>query len=1194
MGVRMLRSIAAVVGSVLVLLSGVAVASAQTTSLVGGGLTVLPPVTIGPDLITYGGFETFSSGVPTGWSGGSGWAVDQLVRHSGTYSYRATGAFGTVTRKVQLRRGTYRLSGWIKTQNLGAGTNGGARLLIDFRPSINTWNSTAIIAGTADWSRYELPNLIVTQDAVVSIQLQNYHNTAGTVWFDDIRLEEQLAQPVDVFMLYPNFRGMLFDDGPATMRFNVAVTPPGGDLTRYRVTGTLRDEATGGVLLTQNYTAADNFVAEMTGTLMQYGRPYVVVFSLVDLSTGQKVYSYPAHRVSRLPQGARAAMKIAFDERNRVLVKGVPRFVLGVYDSGLGYGVDDAYWESLLWSPTGARRMHDMRVNFYLNYWYGGAPAFAMNSLMNNLQRHGVMYLQTGNCFGQYPTSTDFLINSSDAYVQSIGAHPGSAGYYTIDECLSTLMPGAFTQYNRLRRLDPDSLTFMTNFAGPELRVWRDAADIISTDPYPMYGAEPAGGYYHRIVADGTASTRTMLHDSRPFMTVLQFFKFTSQGRFPTRLEMSNHAKMAIVEGARGLWWWSLGGNALGAVCSGWCTEKINHMNDLKAVVNEIADLEPALVADDAPGALSAISNPAIRFKVKRVNGHGYVFAYNTTSAPASATFTWNTAPGTVTVSGENRSLIASGNSFIDSFGPYQAHVYVIGNGGGAGTPAPTVGFVNPALNATVTGTTTVTMSAAGGSGTGYTYTLAVGGITVYSGTNGTFSWNTTAVANGIHTLTATVKDSSGQSGVASRSVSVSNVVIAPAPTVSFATPAAGATVSGTSTVTLAASGGSGTGYIFKLSVDGVVVYTGTNKTIGWNTATATNGTHTLAAMVTDSNGKNGTSARSVTVSNATFVKAPSLTFVAPAAGATVSGTATVTLAASGGSGTGYSYKLAVDGVVVYAGTNRTIPWNTLTVKNGAHTLAAMVTDSNGKNGTTGRSVTVSNATFAKAPSLTFAAPAAGATVSGTATVTLAASGGSGTGYSYKLAVDGVVIYAGTNRTIPWNTLTVKNGAHTLAAMVTDSNGNNGTTGRSVTVSNTAAAATLSIAYNGKLRDRVGQGNTALSPDGARDGTLTVTLNATGGRTITGLRLESLKRGIWDTNASSPYWALAVAATLDGVLMNNASSMAVKFTVPNGGRFALFASDVGDVEFAAGTTLTVWATFSDGTTATGTITRPSS
>src|SRR5439155_1750977 len=226
---------------------------------------------------------------------------------------------------------------------------------------------------------------------------------------------QQLPQPVDVFMLYPNYRGMLFDDQPQTMRFDVTVTPPGGDFGRVKIRGALKDEGTGQQLSSQDFTASANFVAQIDGSGMQAGRAYQVVFSVVDAATGGVTYTYPAYRVSKVAGSARASMNISVDAKNRLLVRGTPRFVLGVYDSGMGYGSDDVFWENLLWSDSGERHMNGLRINFYLNYWYGAAPAPQMDSLMANLQKHGVMYLQTGNCFDKFPADNAFLINSSDA-----------------------------------------------------------------------------------------------------------------------------------------------------------------------------------------------------------------------------------------------------------------------------------------------------------------------------------------------------------------------------------------------------------------------------------------------------------------------------------------------------------------------------------------------------------------------------------------------------------------------------------------------------------------------------------------------------------------------------------------------------------------------------------------------------------
>ena len=1086
----MQRWIYVVFGSVLLVLGSVLPALAQNT-LVGGGLTALPTVSLGPNLLANGGFETLAGGTPASWTTGAGLGTDQLVKRSGSYSYRAAGNFATATQTLQLRKGIYKLSSWIRTQGVGSGTTNGVRLQFDFRPAANEWKTTDVISGTRDWTLFELPNLVVTQDATVTIKLENYNNTTGTAWFDDVQLQEQQGKAVEAFMLYPNFRGMLFDDQSQTMKFDVTVTPPGGDFSRYRVAGTLKDEATGQVLVTQNYPAAAHLVAELEGGSMQMRRPYLATFSLVDAGSNATVSSYPAYRVSRAPGSARESMNISFDAKNRVLVRGKPRFVLGVYDSGSGYSGQDAFWESQLWSPTGERRLNGMNFNFYLNYWYGEAPADAMKALMNNLQKHGVMYLQTGNCFDKFVAGSNFMINNSDAYVSDIGAHPGLAGYYTIDECLSTLIPGAFSQYDRLRRLDPSKLTFSTNFGTPELGLWRDSADIISTDPYPLYGPQPAGGYNHRQVADWTARTRDAVKDARPIMTVLQFFKFTSQGRFPTLQEMRNHAWMAIVEGARGLWWWSLGDNALLAVCSGWCAEKTGHMNNLKAVVNEIAALEPALIADDAPGALRGNSNPgAIRTKVKLVDGRGYVFAYNTTNAQASATFTWNTAPGTVTVNAEGRTLAASGAGFTDSFGPFQAHVYVLGTGGSGGTGstggtdrgdsdgpaprpgAPSVTFANPSAGASVSGTTTVTVAGSGGSGSGYTYRVHVGGATVYTGSNGTFSWNTTNVANGTQTLTATVTDSVGGNGTATRQVTVTNAATPTPPpagglTLIITQPRGGATLTGTNWAVLWLQGTTGPSNVYTLSVGGQTVGTMTTASTGpvaipWNTANVADGSQVLTASVRDAAGRTGTTSIPVTLRNGATSAPLSVGFTSPAAGTTVAGTVTVGVGATGGSGTGYRYQLSLDGVQV--ASTASYAWNTGGVANGSHTLTVTATDSVGRTATSTRTLTVANAAPAPTPPATgvkvfITQPSGGATVGGTAWVVLWAEGTSGSVNTFTLTVDGRAIGTETTAargpvTLPWATAASGNGSHTVTATVRDATGKTGTATLAVTVRN--------------------------------------------------------------------------------------------------------------------------------------------
>ena len=223
-------------------------------------------------------------------------------------------------------------------------------------------------------------------------------------------------------------------------------------------------------------------------------------------------------------------------------------------------------------------------------------------------------------------------------------------------------------------------------------------------------------------------------------------------------------------------------------------------------------------------------------------------------------------------------------------------------------------------------------------------------------------------------------------------------------------------------------------------------------------------------------------------------------------------------------------------------------------------------------------------------------APLEGSIVSQSVTVSGTASS---TAARISLMLDGSVVamVGGTTATYAWDTTTSPNGTHTWTAKAYDASGNSvSSTPASVVVQNSAAPADttvpakLALAYNGMLRDRVGQGDTALAPDGALDGTLTVTLSASGGRTVTALRLDGdhpPAPGLWLTNSpGTTHYVLGVAPTLDGALLNAPGTMAVNFAVPDGGSFILFAADWHNTGFQPGRSLTLTATFADGSTAT--------
>lgn len=576
---RRRRSAAAVLALAMAVTAPVA--PAQSSTVLVGGLAAPAAVMPGPNRLSNGGFEAGGAA----WTGGAGWSLDRRIAHGGSVSYRRDTGARTATTTVHLAPGVYRFAAWVKTEHLADGL----RLRLDLRPGFHRWFTAEIERGTADWRRYELTDVVVTQPATASLKLEADDHTVGTAWFDDVTIEEQLPPPLQTFLLYPNFRGLMFDDGPSTLRVDVQLSPAAADAHRYAVRGLLRDQASGHVVAAQSYPARPSFVGELDGSTMRPGSVYLATFALVDTASGAQVYASPDYRVAHAPVSARASMRVSLDRGNRLLVHGVPRFLLGG---------DDAI----------------------------------------------------------------------------LSATPAAGLPVTVVDACGPTAEAAFGHYDSARRRDASAVAVAVTAAAADLLRWRDAPDVVAVDSQPMFGPEPAGGYDHRAVAEATARSRTAVRDARPIVSVLPFVPLSSLGRWPTRAELRSHAYMAIVEGARGLWWSSVGAGR----CGGDCADEARHMDNLRSVVDELATLEPVLLADDAPAALAGHSNSNIKVKVKLVNGQGFVLAYNASRSPQSATFTWSSAPGTVWVHAEGRALVTAGRSFSDTFAPFAAHVYVI------------------------------------------------------------------------------------------------------------------------------------------------------------------------------------------------------------------------------------------------------------------------------------------------------------------------------------------------------------------------------------------------------------------------------------------------------------------------------------------------------------------------------------
>ncbi len=230
-------------------------------------------------------------------------------------------------------------------------------------------------------------------------------------------------------------------------------------------------------------------------------------------------------------------------------------------------------------------------------------------------------------------------------------------------------------------------------------------------------------------------------------------------------------------------------------------------------------------------------------------------------------------------------------------------------------------------------------------------------------------SWNTTTASNASHTLTAVARDSLGVLWT-SDPVTVTVFNDTTPPTVSITSPASGAIVGGTISVTASASDNVGVaGVQFRLDgVNAGTEVTAAPYSVSWDSTTASNGSHSLTAVARDGAGNRTTSvAIAVTVSNGAppDTTPPTVSITSPAAGASVSGTVTVTANASDNVGVA-GVQFLLDGVNVGAEATAapySAPWDTTTASRGSHALTAVARDAAGNRATSAPvSVTVVNA----------------------------------------------------------------------------------------------------------------------------------------------------------------------------------------------------------------------------------------
>ena len=293
---------------------------------------------------------------------------------------------------------------------------------------------------------------------------------------------------------------------------------------------------------------------------------------------------------------------------------------------------------------------------------------------------------------------------------------------------------------------------------------------------------------------------------------------------------------------------------------------------------------------------------------------------------------------------------------------------------------------------------TSTTLQASGGTGTGYQW-IVTGGTNLPSGLTLSLggALSGTPMNPGTTSVTFQVTDSIGNSATATLSITINAGVSVTAPALSSAYP-------GTAYASAAftASGGSGTGFTWSwaaasgstlpngLGIDSSTgIVSGTPANTGTSSATSS-----VVVTATDSVGNKGSATVSITIEASVTVTSPA-TLPAGTVGVSYS----QGLAASGGSGTGYTWSTDAAGTTSLAGVGLTLAVNGTvagaTPTQGTASFTATVKDS--ENHSANATITVDINNQLKINQTTLPDGDAGSSYS----QTLTASGGSGSGYTF-------------------------------------------------------------------------------------------------------------------------------------------------------------------------------------------------
>ncbi len=518
----------------------------------------------------------------------------------------------------------YRVSGWIRTENLDPGKRKGAQLAVlcwDAKGElVKDWYSPGV-RGTTDWQKIEFVTREIPPEAATCALLAYCTPQAlGKACFDDI-LVAPYEDPA-VGLIFSSAYRNTAASGKVT--FGVALSVPekySPEETKGVFSYTGSDGARKKVSVTP--AARDRAFFPLDATQLKEGESEIGFMLLAPDGKSLGTTSLAFHRPAKMPK-----RRVWIDEHHRTIVDGEPFFPLGMYSS-VRMRRDD-YVKGPFNTIASYLPLDAVEMDFF--HTNGVKVIYSVKDM------HPGMPERTPSTITDEATASAYV----HATVNAFRSHPALLAWYVNDESTIERFKALRTRQELLERIDPDHPTWAVLYQYDMMRAMAPTFDILGVDIYPVTGSPLSN------VTQGARKTSDAMLGLRPMWHVPQSFDWglfrddkpgAPPYRMPTIGEMRSMAWQFIAAGANGLIFYGFSTIQVPKRKDGTPFSFDKAWADICVVAEEVKRYIPVLLSvEDAPSVTGAPKPWGLR--VWRKDGETWLLAVNAQDTAASAELT--------------------------------------------------------------------------------------------------------------------------------------------------------------------------------------------------------------------------------------------------------------------------------------------------------------------------------------------------------------------------------------------------------------------------------------------------------------------------------------------------------------------------------------------------------------------------